>query len=270
MKNRLSLLVATVAMLCIFVTMSMEGKTSRQFVIDLNKTGDGALLVYLPDHPTGRAVIVLPGGAYSYLAMSYEGTDWAPYFNDQGIATIILKYRMPKGNRWLPIADGEKALRTVRDSASAWGIDRKKIGVMGSSAGGHLATTLSTHGDVSLRPSFSILFYPVVTMGEGTHVGSRNNFLGDDRTDSTVLSEYSNERQVRAGVTPPAIIFLADNDNVVPPLQNGVAYYDAMRQCGNSCALFVYPSGGHGFGYSSSWKYHNLMLQELTAWLNQL
>ncbi|MDD5862939.1 MAG: alpha/beta hydrolase [Prevotella sp.] len=268
MNKKLSVLVTILMTIGLFTAMTTNGKTARRFVMDLNTPGDSALLVFLPDHPTGRAVVDLPGGGYEHLAMQHEGTDWAPFFNDRGIALIVLKYRMPNGDRWLPIADGEKALQVVRDSALSWHIDRKNIGIMGSSAGGHLATTLSTHGPAATRPAFTILFYPVVTMGEGTHGGSRDHLLGTLRNDSSVVAEYSNERQVHKGVTPPAIIILADDDHVVPPVENGVAYYSALRRAGIPCSLYVYPSGDHGFGFRTSWKYHDLMLNELSAWLS--
>lgn len=267
MNKKLSILVTILMTVGLLTAMTTNGKTPRQFVMDLNTPGDSALLVFLPEHPTGRAVLDLPGGGYEHLAMKHEGTDWAPFFNDRGIALIVLKYRMPDGDRWLPVADGEKALRVIRDHAARWRVNPNDIGIMGSSAGGHLATTLSTHGPAATRPAFTILFYPVVTMGKGTHGGSRDHFLGEQLSDTAVVAEYSNECQVRPG-TPPAIIILADDDHVVPPVQNAVAYYSAMRRCGNRCSLLIYPSGDHGFGFRTSWKYHDLMLQELSAWLN--
>ena len=138
---------------------------------------------------------------------------------------------------------------------------------MGFSAGGHLASTLSTHAPLPARPDFSILFYPVITMKrDGTHKGSCHNFLGE-HPDAQLIELYSNETRVRVHQTLPAILFLTNDDYVVPPVENGVAYYSAMRRVGNPCSMFIYPSGGHGFGFSTSWPYHNLMLCELTDYL---
>ena len=120
---------------------------------------------------TGRAVVACPGGGYSHLAVDHEGYDWAPYFNKQGIALIVLKYRMPNGDRTLPISDAEAAMKIVRDSADVWNLNPRDIGIMGSSAGGHLASTIATHAKPELRPDFQILFYPVITMDKSyTHM----------------------------------------------------------------------------------------------------
>ena len=123
-----------------------------------------SLRVFLPapELATGRAVVACPGGGYSHLAVDHEGYDWAPYFNKQGIALIVLKYRMPKGDRTLPISDAEAAMKIVRDSADVWNLNPNDIGIMGSSAGGHLASTIATHARPELRPNFQILFYPVI------------------------------------------------------------------------------------------------------------
>ena len=140
-----------------------------------------SLRVFLPapELATGRAVVACPGGGYSHLAFEHEGCDWAPYFNKQGIALIVLKYRMPKGDRTLPISDAEAAMKVVRDSADVWNLNPNDIGIMGSSAGGHLASTIATHSNPELRPNFQILFYPVITMDKSyTHMGSHDNLLG--------------------------------------------------------------------------------------------
>ena len=140
------------------------------------------LTVYLPDEKkaTGRAVVCCPGGGYTHLAMDHEGHQWAPFFNSQGIALIVLKYRMPHGNRMIPISDAEEAMKTVRRRASEWHINSADVGIMGFSAGGHLASTIATHSTGDAAPNFQILFYPVITMDLGfTHKGSHDNFLGE-------------------------------------------------------------------------------------------
>ncbi len=140
-----------------------------------------SLRVFLPapELATGRAVVACPGGGYSHLAFEHEGCDWAPYFNKQGIALIVLKYRMPNGDRTLPISDAEAAMKLVRDSANVWNLNPNDIGIMGSSAGGHLASTIATHAKPELRPNFQILFYPVITMDKSyTHRGSHGHGWG--------------------------------------------------------------------------------------------
>lgn len=201
--------------------------------------------------------------------MQNEGHDWAEYFNRQGIAYFVLTYRMPKGDRQLPISDAEKAMTTVRDSANVWDINPLDVGIMGFSAGGHLASTISTHSEFAARPNFSILFYPVISMNEKeSHKGSCFNFLGmEGQKDAKLVKQYSNQHAVRRHLTPPAIILTANDDRTVPPVTNGVAYYSAMRRQGNDCALYIYPTGGHGFGYRSSFTYHQQMLNDLTTWL---
>ena len=201
--------------------------------------------------------------------MQNEGHDWAEYFNRQGIAYFVLTYRMPKGDRQLPISDAEKAMTTVRDSANVWDINPSDVGIMGFSAGGHLASTISTHSEFAARPNFSILFYPVISMNEKeSHKGSCLNFLGmEGQKDGKLVKQYSNQHAVRRHLTPPAIILTANDDRTVPPVTNGLAYYSAMRREGNDCALYIYPTGGHGFGYRSSFTYHQQMLNDLTTWL---
>lgn len=225
--------------------------------------------VFLParEVSTGRVIVACPGGGYGGLAYHHEGYDWAPYFNKQGIALVVLKYRMPKGgHREVPISDAEEALKMVRDSAAVWNLNPNDVGIMGSSAGGHLASTVATHASPEIRPDFQILFYPVITMDPSyTHIGSHHNLLGKDA--SVELEEqYSNEKQVTKD-TPRAFIAYSDDDKTVPPA-NGVNYYLALHKEGVPAALYVYPSGGHGWGIRESFLYKNLMLDELSAWLN--
>ncbi|GAA6529068.1 MAG: GDSL-type esterase/lipase family protein [Prevotella sp.] len=251
----------------LLIALSLSAQTARKFTLNITADGTSTLTCYLADHPTGRAVVDCPGGGYVWLSMDSEGNDWAGYFNQKGISYFVLKYRMPKGNRQLPVSDAENAMRLVRDSASQWKINPYDVGIMGFSAGGHLASTVSTHADYAARPDFSLLFYPVITMGRGTHEGSKDNFLGPS-PNAQLVKAYSNEKQVRAHLTPPAVIFLANDDDIVPPVENGVAYYTAMREAGNDCSLYIYPTGGHGFGFNPHFTYHEQVLNDLSEWLS--
>lgn len=231
-------------------------------------TADSAKVwVYLPDKKaaTGRAVVICPGGGYQHLAMNHEGHDWAPFFNNMGIAAIVLKYRMPHGEHEVPVSDAEEALKLVRRNAAGWNIDPQDVGIMGSSAGGHLASTVATHSTGDAAPNFQILFYPVVTMmPDITHKGSHDNFLGE-KPKKKQETEYSNDLQV-SRVTPRAFIALSDDDATVLPA-NGVNYYIELYRHDVPATLHVYPSGGHGWGNRDSFKYHNEMQLELKAWL---
>jgi acetyl esterase/lipase len=250
----------------LLIALSSAAQTARKFVLNITPDGASSLTCYLPAHPSGRAVVDCPGGGYTHLAIDNEGYQWADFFNHRGISYFVLKYRMPHGDRTLPISDAEQAMKMVRDSSARWQIDPYDVGIMGFSAGGHLASTLSTHAGYDVRPDFSILFYPVITMGKGCHQGSRDNFLGES-PDERLVEDFSNDRQVRVHQTPPAVVFLANDDGGVPPVQNGVAYYSAMRNAGNDCALYVYPTGGHGFGFRTTFPYHDQMLDDLSSWL---
>lgn len=223
------------------------------------------LYVYLPEKSNGGAVILCPGGAYALLAMDHEGMDLAPWFNERGYALIVLKYRMPNGNHEIPLADASEAIRIVRRHTDEWDIDPHRVGIMGASAGGHLASTLATHFDADTRPDFQILLYPVVTMQDAfTHAGSRYNLLGADQTPE-MIGFYSNERQVTAQ-TPPAFLILSDDDEAVPS-RNSIDYYLALRACKVSCEMHVYPIGGHGWGFLDTFPYKTQWTTALSQWL---
>ena len=260
--------ISSVLMLCALSALAQS--TARKFVLQNSADGQSELTCYLPQNPTGRAVVDCPGGGYSHLAMDHEGHQWAEYFNKQGIAFFVLKYRMPKGDRNIPLSDAYQAMRTVRDSAAVWHINKEDVGIMGFSAGGHLASSVSTHAEYDARPNFSILFYPVISMDERiTHQGSCVNFLGEERkTNPQLVKEWSNDKAVRRHLTPRAIILMSSDDEVVPPVTNGVAYYSAMRNEGNECTMHVYPTCGHGWGFSPGIPFHEQMLNDLTSWLN--
>ena len=258
-------------MLAGLALQSVVAQTARKITVNLTDDGKANIVGYLPVQPTGKAVVGCPGGGYSGLSLQNEGHDWADYFNRQGIAYFVLSYRMPHGDRTIPVGDAQKSIRVVRDSADVWGINPYDVGIMGFSAGGHLASTISTHSEFAERPDFSILFYPVISMNEKeTHKGSCVNFLGSEgQKDQQLVKLYSNQHAVRRHLTPPAIILTANDDRTVPPVTNGVAYYTAMRKQGNDCALYIYPTGGHGFGFKSTFTYHDQMLNDLTTWLQR-
>ena len=228
--------------------------------------------VFLPQSAksTGRMVVILPGGGYANWMGTYEGTCWAPYFNERGIACAVVKYRMPDGDRHKPITDAEAAIRMARDSAEVWHINPLDVGIMGFSAGGHLASIISTLAPMDARPDFSILFYPVISMEyKYAHHGSVDNFLGKDKDNQAVVDSFSTDKAVRKHAVPPTVIFLCNDDDIVPILSNGVAYYSAMHKVGNNVTMYAYPSGGHGFGFRS-FRWHDQMLKELDGWLGTL
>ena len=251
-------------------SLAAGAQTARQFTLPLSDDGVAQLVVYLPQQPTGRAVICCPGGGYAVLYNTHEGAAWSEFFNGKGIAFALVNYRIPHGDRTLPIGDTEQAMRIMRDSAAVWHLNPRDIGIMGSSAGGHLASTIATHTPYELRPDFQILVYPVITMGPGTHQGSLDGLLGDQQTDQDLVRLYSNQLQVKSHQTPPAILILSDDDNLVPPVPNAIAYYSAMHNAGNSCSIHIYPSGGHGYGYMPFFAYREQMLSDLSAWLDKL
>ena len=231
-------------------------------------TDTAKVFVSLPkaDRATGRCIVICPGGGYSHLAMNHEGHDWAPFFNNMGIATVVLKYRMPHGVAQVPLEDAEEAMRLVRRNARQWNIDADQVGIMGSSAGGHLASTVATRSRGDAAANFQILFYPVITMDPGfTHRGSHDNLLGKDAKKKSER-DYSNDLQVTR-VTPRAFITLSDDDHAVLPA-NGVNYYFECYRHDVPASLHVYPSGGHGWGIRTSFAYHLEMMQELRTWLN--
>lgn len=237
-----------------------------------DKEDKAEMTVYLPDakKATGRAVVCCPGGGYTHLAMDHEGHQWATFFNNQGIALIVVKYRMPHGNPMIPVSDAEQAIKTVRRNAVEWHIDRTKVGIMGFSAGGHLASTIATRSTGDAAPNFQILFYPVITMDPSfTHKGSHDNLLGTDHSKKEMKrleSDYSNDLQVNR-TTPRAFIALSDDDKAVPAA-NGFSYYEQLYKHDVPASIHIYPTGGHGWGYRESFAYHYQMIFELKGWLD--
>ena len=259
-----------------FVTLSLlmlvassEAQTARKFTLNLTDDGKAQMVCFLPQTPSGKAVVGVPGGGYSVLSNTHEGTMASDWMNKQGIAYFVVNYRLPNGDRTIPMGDVQKGIRIVRDSASIWGINPHDVGIMGFSAGGHLASVVSTLSDFDARPDFSILFYPVISMDERvSHKWSCINFLGEEgHKDPQLVRQYSTNNAVRRHLTPPAFIVMSSDDNLVPPVTNGLAYYTAMRNAGNECALYVYPTGGHGYGFGPWFAYRDEMLSTLGKWL---
>lgn len=220
------------------------------------------LSVFLPkgNTPNQTAVLIFPGGGYQHLAIDKEGTKVAEWLNSLGIAAFVVKYRLPshkimKNKTLGPLQDAQEAVRYVRLNAAKFNVDPAKIGIMGFSAGGHLASTLATHYDdkvyetsskISARPDFSLLIYPVITMVENvTHKGSQTSLLGDHASQE-LLDYFSNEKRVTPQ-TPPAFLVHATDDTVVLP-ENSINYYLALKNNGVSAELHIYEKGGHGFG----------------------
>jgi acetyl esterase/lipase len=218
------------------------------------------MYVFLPEKAknTGAAVLICPGGGYQILAMDHEGYDMARWFAERGVAGIVLKYRMPNGHHQIPSGDARRAMRMVRARAAEWGINPSKVGIAGSSAGGHLASTVGTRYDAgnpeatvveerfSCRPDFMLLLYPVITFREEFgHMGSRRNLIGQGN-DYSLVSHYSNELHVTKD-TPPAFLVLADDDKSVVP-RNSIEFYSALKENEIPAEMHIYQKGGHGFG----------------------
>ena len=221
-----------------------------------------------PEKANGKGVIITPGGGYAYVAGSYEGADWAPLYNDLGFTAAVLTYNLPNGNPEVPLNDGRAALRYMRDNAEDLLLDPQLIGVMGFSAGGHLASTIATHLTGEELPAFQVLYYPVISMETRyTHAGSRQNLLGDNPSDELVAF-YSNDLQVTSE-TPPAYMCWATDDGTVKPI-NSTKYKSALSKADVSVTSKTFPSGGHGFGFNPSFKYHKQMVESLTEWLQGL
>ena len=231
---------------------------------DRNITGitQPYFVIYRPPYPNGSALLVTPGGGYRLIVLDNEGAELAPYFADAGGMTLfILRYRLPGdghvNDRDAPLADAQRALRLIRAHAGEWRIDPHRIGVLGFSAGGHVAASLGTRFDekvyrpvdaadrVSARPDFMLLGYPVIDMGRYAHPGSRERLLGKTPSPRAVAT-YSLQNRVTAA-TPPTFLLQAADDNVVP-VDNSLLFFGALRRAGVPAELHIFPHGGHGFG----------------------
>jgi acetyl esterase/lipase len=234
-------------------------------ILIVYKVSIPSLTIFLApkEKATGAAVIICPGGGYSNLAMGYEGTEVAQRFNESGISAFVLKYRIPDDGTMIskeigPLQDAQRALLVVRSRATEWGIDSKRIGIMGFSAGGHMAATAGTHFQknyidnphhISLRPDFMLLIYPVISFNTPiAHWGSAHNLLGPNPSQEQI-KEFSNEMQV-TDLTPPAFLVHAKDDNVVPYF-NSLVFAEALKNHHVQERVFLYEQGGHGFGMTN-------------------
>lgn len=225
------------------------------------------LTVYPATEGNGMAIVACPGGGYGKLAMDHEGKDMAAWFNNQGITYAVLKYRMPNGHKEVPLSDARQAMRILRHRAGEWQL--KRIGIMGFSAGGHLASTVATHfEDKESHPDFQILFYPVISMDpEYTHRGTHDNLLGKQPAKEEE-DDFSNELHVD-GNTPPAFILHSSDDRSVP-VAHSLNYYMALLRHQVPATLHIYPIGGHGWGYRDSFTYKREWTGELEKWLREI
>ncbi len=230
---------------------------------------------FLPpaDKATGAAVVVCPGGGYRGLAISYEGMDVGAWMAKRGVAGFVLKYRVAPYKHPVPLEDAQRALRTVRARAREWNVDPRRVGIMGFSAGGHLASTAATHFDdgdpkaddpidrAGCRPDFCILAYPVITLKPPyAHMGSRYNLLGKN-ADEKLVESLCNDEQV-TNKTPPTFLFHTGDDNAVP-VQNSVLFFEALRKAKVPAELHIYEHGRHGVGLATN-------MPELSSWPDQL
>lgn len=267
--------VCTITLMIFAVTVPVgQAATSHEVVLlwpdgapGAKGTDDGdkpTLTIYLPEKEkaTGAAVVIFPGGGYGHLAMDHEGDQIARWLNSIGVAGFILKYRHSNSGAGYghpaPLQDAQRAIRTVRSRAGEWGVDPGRIGIIGFSAGGHLASSAGTHFQnrysepadaidrCSCRPDFMILMYPVISFTEWyTHTGSRRNLLGEN-PGADLVENLSNEKQVTPE-TPPTFLVHADDDDVVPS-ENSIAFYLALRKAKVPAEMHIYEKGGHGFG----------------------
>ncbi|MEP1088107.1 alpha/beta hydrolase [Algoriphagus sp.] len=246
--------------------MGLEEKTVEQGIIRIENVQIPQIEVFLPSKQmrTGQAVVIFPGGGYHILAYDWEGRDFAKWLNTQGIVGIVVKYRLPDSKsltdpKEVPLLDAQRAIRLARHYAADWQIDPAKIGVMGFSAGGHLASTVSTQythevdrskdaiDELSARPDFSVLVYPVISFRDASaHSGSRKNLIGENASQE-LIDRFSNELNVNAE-TPPTFLVHAQDDAGVP-IDNSFLYYKALHANKVPASLHIYPKGGHGFGF---------------------
>ena len=239
-----------------------KSEISPDHILIISRVSRPTLTIFLApeETATGAAVLVVPGGGYHIVAAGHEGYDVAKEFNKMGVSAFVLKYRIPDDSTMVnkeigPIQDAQRAIQLIRQNATKWRIDLHRLGILGFSAGGHLASTAATHftktyidnkPPQNLRPDFEILVYPVISFSDSIgHIGSRDNLLGKNPSPEKI-KEYSNELQVTPQ-TPPAFLVHAKDDDAVP-VQNSIQYCQALKKNHVSCDIYLYEKGGHGFG----------------------
>ena len=239
-----------------------EKSETSDNILRISNIRKPTLTIFLParEKANGAAVVICPGGGYSIAAAGHEGYDVAKRFNEMGVAAFVLKYRIPNPKNQpdpsiAPLQDAQQAIMLVRKNASKWYVDPSRVGIMGFSAGGHLASTAGTHftkavidnpESINLRPDFMMLIYPVISADKQiTHAGSFRNLLGENPT-TTQLDEFSNEKHITAQ-TPPTFLVHASDDNGVSP-ENSIVFYEGLLRNKIPAELHIYQNGGHGFG----------------------
>jgi len=256
--------------------------TGTDGVMRVAKVSVPSITMFKPVQQNGMAVIICPGGGYTYLSWNKEGTKIAEEFNKWGITAFVLRYRLPDDTAMIdksmaPLQDAQQAVRLVRSNATEWGINRSQVGIMGFSAGGHVASTAATHftfkadsknaDTISVRPDFAILIYPVISFDTSFgHKGSRNKLIGTNPTpDQTAF--FSNELQVTSATPPIFLVHTADDKTV--PVENSIRFYQACIKNKVSVEMHLYPKGGHGFGMNNTTTADSWM-ERLKNWLAEL
>lgn len=243
----------------------LKGEEVRNPSFFVSNVSKSSMNVYPSSTPNSKAIIICPGGGYAGQCFTYEGQDMAAWMNSIGVTFIVLKYRLPNfGHYEVPLSDVHQAIRLARKNCKEWNINPNEVGIMGASAGGHLAATAANFFDAETRPDFQVLLYPVITMKDYTHRGSRENLLGKNPS-KELIEKYSMELQV-SNNTPRAFIVLSSDDNIVPPA-NSINYYMALLQHHVSATMHLYPIGGHGFGFRDDFIYKRQWTEELEKWL---
>ena len=259
-----------------------ENSTSRDNIIRIAKVSVPSFTIFKPAKPNGKAVIICPGGGYSILAFDKEGTNVAEEFNKWGVTAFVLKYRLPDDSTMIdksiaPLQDAQQAIRLIRNNAKQWGINANQIGIMGFSAGGHLASTAATHFDfkadpgnsdtTSTRPDFAILIYPVISFDSSIYnKGSKDNLIGV-RASAKKVNFFSNDLQVTPNTPPSFLVHAGDDKGVL--VENSIRYYQACIKNKVLAEMHLYPKGGHGFGMNNKTTDDN-WLERLHNWMNRL
>lgn len=268
------------------IATNTEEVRERTNILRISNVQEPTIEVFLPSDSiaTGKAMLIFPGGGYGILAYDWEGTDIAKFLNSHGIAGIVVKYRLPSDKTQfekhkVPLIDAQRAIRLVRSKADSWNIDTHQIGIIGFSAGGHLASTLGTQynrevyetidgvDNLSARPDFMALIYPVITMGENTHEGSKRNLLGENPS-KAMVNQYSSQLQIN-GNTPTTFLVHAIDDEAVP--RENSEYFHTMlsvnRDGEHKASLYLYEKGGHGFSLAKGTPNLEEWPQKLIDWI---
>lgn len=249
---------------------NFTGEETERSADRVGNITEAKLYIYAADksNATGQAVVICPGGGYGIVSMDNEGYLLAEWFAEHGITAAVLKYRLPNHVKEVPMEDATKAIEIMRSKSTEYNFESDKVGVVGASAGGHLAAMVSTMASDEEKPNFTLLFYPVIT-GEKDmgHEWTFNSLLGADRT-AELTDQYSLEKRVSA-TTPPAFLIHCDDDKVVPSI-NSTRYYAALKSFGIESSLHIYPSGGHGWGAYDRFKYRKEWREAMLDWLSSI